>query len=72
MSERKGQKLINYVRFKRLPEQFPDTVHKGIDGIVWYDCSDKEYLAMIEQYIFFMSDEEFNKVLNSTNEAGNA
>jgi len=61
MPERKGQFIVNYIRFKVLPKKYPETVHmKG--GELTYDCSSEEFDRMVWGYLFDMRDEEFSEL----------
>lgn len=61
MPQRKGQFIVNHIRFKALPEKHPKTVHMK-DGILTHDCSSEDYDHMIWSYLFNMRDEEFSEV----------
>jgi hypothetical protein len=61
MPERKGQFIVNRIRFKALPEKYPKTVHMK-DGALTYDCSSEEFDRMIWSYLFNMRDEEFSQL----------
>lgn len=61
MPQRKGQFIVNHIRFKALPEKFPDTVHMK-DGMLTHDCTREEFDHMIWSYLFNMRDEEFSQL----------
>lgn len=61
MPQRKGQFIVNHIRFKALPETFPKTVHMK-DGALTYDCSKEEFDQMMVKYLFNMRDEEFTQL----------
>lgn len=54
--QRKGQRLVNYIRFKKLD-------YKDGEALVWDINKVVSYQAMIERIIFNMPDKEFEEAM---------
>lgn len=61
MPERKGQFIVNRIRFEALPKLHPKKVRVK-NGELTYDCTSEEYDRMTISYLFNMRDEEFAKL----------